>query len=91
VSSPRGVAPPPGALILRDNPELQRSGLTCDKTRSYSVHLPPSRGLVQVFLGHLAGQLGMTLEDWAEFYGVPDHVWWNVRPHHAVGHWARGR
>lgn len=30
----------------------------------------------------LAGQYGLTLEDWAEFYGVPDHVWWNIRRHH---------
>jgi hypothetical protein len=27
----------------------------------------------------LNGQYGMTLEDWADFYGVPDHVWSNIR------------
>jgi hypothetical protein len=26
---------------------------------------------------------GLTLEDWAELYGVPDHVWWNLCRHHA--------
>jgi hypothetical protein len=33
----------------------------------------------------LAGQYGLTLEDWAQFWGVPDHVWSNIRRHHADG------
>jgi hypothetical protein len=42
-----------GPRFVRDNPELQRSGLTCDIAPSHSVHLPPSRGLVAVSIGRL--------------------------------------
>jgi hypothetical protein len=47
---PPGVRPPgrasgAGALVVRDKPELQGWGLTCDNTRTYSVHVSPSRGL----------------------------------------------
>jgi hypothetical protein len=31
----------------------------------------------------LAAPLGLTVEDWAEYRGVPDHVWSNIRRHHA--------
>ncbi len=31
----------------------------------------------------LARQYGLTLKDWAELWGVPDHVWWNIHRLHA--------
>jgi hypothetical protein len=40
-----------GGTVVRDSPELQRSGLTCDDTRSYGSHLPPSRGVVATRFG----------------------------------------
>jgi hypothetical protein len=36
-------------------------------------------------IGHtpLARHYGLTVEDWAEYGGAPDHVWSNIRRHHA--------
>jgi hypothetical protein len=39
---PRGVRAPPGALFVRNNPELQRSGSTCERTgaTTFTSHNP---------------------------------------------------
>ncbi len=48
-----------------------------------TVRLVDEAGVPVNVVTPLAGQLGLTLEDWAQFYGVPDHVWWNIRRHDA--------
>jgi hypothetical protein len=45
-----------------------------------TVRLVDADGIPLDVATPLAGQLGMTLESWAEFLGVPDHVWSNIRP-----------
>ena len=45
-----------------------------------TVRLVDTDGIVLGAATPLAGKYGLTLEDWAELYGVPDHVWSNIRP-----------
>jgi hypothetical protein len=39
-------------LVVRNNPELQRSMVTCDNVSAYCVQHSPSRGLVAARLDH---------------------------------------
>ena len=63
--------------VLRAQPGRRRRG-----ARAVTVRLVDEAGIPLDVVTALAGQYGLTLEDWAEFSGVPDHVWWNIRRHH---------
>ena len=48
-----------------------------------TVRLVDTDGVPLAVATPLTGQYSVTLESWAEFLGVPDHIWWNIRRHHA--------
>lgn len=61
------------AGLLRAQPGGRRQA-----ARAVTVRLVDEAGVPVNVATPLARQLGMTLEAWAEFYGVPDHVRWNL-------------
>ena len=48
-----------------------------------TVRLVDEAGIPVDGLTPVADQYGMTLEDWTEFWGLPAHIWSNIRRHRA--------